>query len=78
MQNEWINIDLNVIGIIKQLLTLFLGYMMFGKCRRCIVNPWLLLNVTLELRSRVTLVPRVNNTPLALSKHHVILETVNN
>ena len=29
MQKEWINIDLNVIGIIKQ-LTLFLGYMTFG------------------------------------------------
>ena len=26
---EWINIDLNVKGIIKQLLSLFLGYMMF-------------------------------------------------
>ena len=43
MQKEWTNIDLNVIGIIKQLLTLFLGYMMFGKCRGCIVNPWLLM-----------------------------------
>ena len=28
---EWINIDLNVRGIIKQLLTLFLGYIMFGE-----------------------------------------------
>ena len=37
------DIDINVIGIIKQLLTLFLGYMMFGKCRGCIVNPWLLM-----------------------------------
>ena len=64
MQKDWINIDLNVIGIIKQLLTLFLGYMMFGKCHGCV-------------RSQVTLVPRVNNTPLALSKHHVTLETVN-
>ena len=43
MQKEWINIDLNVIGIIKQLLTLFLGYMMFGKCRVCIVHPSLLM-----------------------------------
>ena len=63
MQKEWINIDLNVIGIIKQLLTLFLGYMMFGKGRRCIVNPWLLLNVTLELCSRVTLVPQARSQP---------------
>ena len=43
MQKEWINVDLNVIGIIKQLLTLFLGYMMFGKCHGCVVNPWLLM-----------------------------------
>ena len=46
MQKEWINIDLkflNVIGIIKQLLTLFLGYMMFGKYRGCVINPWLLM-----------------------------------
>ena len=43
MQKEWNNIDLNVIGIVKQLLTLFLGYMMFEKCRGCIVNPWLLM-----------------------------------
>ena len=27
MQKEWTNIDLNAKGIIKQLLTLFLGYM---------------------------------------------------
>ena len=43
MQKEWINIDLNVIGIEKQLLNLFSGYMMFGKCHGCIVNPWLLM-----------------------------------
>ena len=43
MQKEWITIDINVLGIIKQLLTLFLGYMMFGKCRGSIVNPWLLM-----------------------------------
>ena len=45
MQKEWIYIDLNVIGIIKQLLTLFLGYMMFGKCCGCTGNPWLLMLV---------------------------------
>ena len=50
MQKEWINIDLNVIGIIKQLLTLFLGYMMFGKCRGSIVNPWLLMLPESEAR----------------------------
>ena len=43
MQKEWITIDINVLGIIKQLLTLFLGYMMFGKYHGCIVNPWLLM-----------------------------------
>ena len=39
MPKEWINSDLNVKGIIKQLLTSFLGYMMLGKCRGCV---WLL------------------------------------
>ena len=43
MQKEKIHIDLNVIDIIKQLLTLFLGYMMFGKYSGCVVNPWLLM-----------------------------------
>ena len=63
------NVGLLILITIKQLLTLFLGYMMFGKCHGCIVNPWLLM---------LLLVPRVNNAPLALSKHHVTLETVNN
>ena len=35
-------------------------------------------NITLELRSQVTLVPQSNNILLALSKHHVTLKTVNN
>ena len=38
MQKEWTSIDLNVTGIIKQLLTLFLGYMMFESAA-CVVNP---------------------------------------
>ena len=55
MQKEWINIDINVTGIIKLLLTIFLSYLMG-------VLLTLATNVTLELRSWVTLVPRVNNT----------------
>ena len=74
MQKEWINIDLNVICITKQLLTLFLDHMLFGKCHGCVVQP-LATNVILELRSQATLVPRVNSTLLALSKHHVTLQT---
>ena len=40
---EWININKSKLGIIKQLLTLISGYMMFLKCRGSIVDPWLLM-----------------------------------
>ena len=60
---EWIKIDHSEVRYNKTVADFILGLHDVLKVPRCIVN---------------TLVPWVNNTPLALSKHHVTLETVNN
>ena len=69
---EWINIDHDEVRYNKTVVDFFLGLHEVLNVPRagCVVNPWLLM--------LLTLVPRVNNTPLVLSKHHVTLETVNN
>ena len=85
---EWINIDHNEVRHIKTVVDFILGLHDVLKVLWVYCLP-VATNVTLELFSRVVLVSRslsgnisapgrVHITPLALSKHHVTLETVNN
>ena len=60
---EWINIDHNEVRYNKTVVDFILGLHDVFNVPRVYCKP-LATNVSLELQFRVTLVPRVNNTPL--------------